>query len=250
MVDRLLILGGTAEAADLARRVAARFGEKVDLISSLAGRTGTVPDLPGRVRVGGFGGAAGLEEFLRAEKVTWVADATHPFAERISEHAYDACLRAGVFRLALRRPEWRRQAGDRWLEVDGLEQAAGVLPRFSRRCFLTVGPGGVGAFAGVAGVHFVVRLLAEPDAPLALPDHTVVTGRPPFGVDEETDLMREHRVDTLVARNSGGPTAAKLDAARALRLRMVLVRRPPVEPGPLAEGVGQVMEWLETQVTP
>jgi len=174
-MPRLLILGGTAEAAALARAVAG-----MDVVTSVAGRTAP-PRLPGRVRVGGFGGAAGLEEFLRREAVDAVVDATHPFAARISAHAAAACAAAAVPRLMLLRPEWQPVTGDCWIEAADMDDAAARLPGLGRRALLAVGRQELAAFAAVTGVEFVVRLLAE--APPPLPACRVVVGRGPFLVE-------------------------------------------------------------------
>ncbi|TAN66130.1 MAG: cobalt-precorrin-6A reductase [Magnetospirillum sp.] len=237
---RLLILGGTSEAAALARAIG--DGGEVEVISSLAGRAG-VPDLPGRIRVGGFGGAEGLEAYLRAEAIDRVVDATHPFAAHISAHAETACRAAGVPRLVLARPLWRREAGDRWIEVDGVAEAASRLPACGRRAFLTVGAGEVAGFAAVRGVWFLVRLLQAQALPLA--DSRVVTGRPPFSVEAEQALMREHAVDVLVAKASGGDaTFGKIAAARQLGLPVLMIRRPPSPPGDHVDSVAGAVRWL------
>ncbi len=236
---RVLILGGTAEAAALARAVAGR----VEVVSSLAGRAG-LPDLPGRVRVGGFGGAAGLEAYLRAEAIERVIDATHPFAARISAHAETACRAAGIPRLVLTRPEWPRWPEDRWTLVDSVAEAAARLPGLGRRAFITVGAGEVAGFAAVRGVWLLVRLLK--DEPLPLADYHVVTGRPPFSVEAEQALMQAHGIDVLVTKASGGDaTSAKIAAARLLGLPVLMIRRPPPPAGDSVDSVAAAATWLE-----
>ncbi len=242
-MPRLLILGGTAEAAALAHALAAAL-PGLDLVTSLAGRTAGVPRLPGRVRVGGFGGAAGLEEVLRADAVDAVVDATHPFAARISAHAEAACAAAAVPRLVLRRPEWRRVHGDRWVVADDMADAAARLPGLGRRAFLAIGRQELAAFAGVAGVELVVRLLAP--SPPPLPSCRVVVGRGPFAVADEIRLLRDHAVAVVVSKASGGEsTYAKIAAARALALPVLLVRRPPPPQGPAVEEVAAALAWVK-----
>jgi precorrin-6A/cobalt-precorrin-6A reductase len=239
--SKLLILGGTAEAAALARALDGRAG----VISSLAGRAG-IPDLPGRVRVGGFGGAAGLESFLRTEAIGRVIDATHPFAARISAQAETACTTLDIPRLMLRRPGWVRQPGDCWEEVADMAEAAERLPGLGRRAFLTVGAGEVAAFAPVPDVWFLVRLLTAETLPLG--DHAVVTGRPPFTEAAERALMAEHRIDVLVSKASGGSaTQAKIAAARHLGIPVVMIRRPAPPPGASVDSVAAAVDWLEDQ---
>ena len=237
---RVLILGGTAEAAALARALAARDG--VELVTSLAGRAG-IPDLPGTVRVGGFGGAAGLESYLRAERIDRVIDATHPFAARISAQAEAACRTAGVARLVLARPDWPRLPEDRWTLVDGIAEAAARLPDLGRRAFLTVGAGEVAGFAGVRGVWLLVRLLQDRVLPLA--DYRVIAGRPPFTIEAEQALMQDHAIHVLVTKASGGDaTSAKIAAARRLNLPVLMIRRPPPPGGESVVSMAAAVAWL------
>lgn len=240
--DRLLILGGTAEAVELAR-AALTLG--LDVTSSLAGRTVGRVDLPGRVRVGGFGGVDGLAAYLHAEGIAVVIDATHPFAATISAHARAACGRLELPRLQLRRPAWAPQPGDRWTVVATLAEAAARLPALGRRAFLTAGSGGLEAFAGCADLWFLARLIT---APAALPfAGEMIVARGPFTLAGELDLLRRHRIDVLVTKASGGAaTVAKLAAARQRGLPVLMVDRPAAEPGPLVTSVAEAVAWLAT----
>ena len=241
----LLILGGTGEAAALARGALVRFGDNLMVTTALAGRTRHPGPLPGRVRIGGFGGAAGLAGYLVEHEVDRLIDATHPFAARIARAARLAAERAGVARLVLRRPAWRRHPLDRWIEVDSVEAAALLVGRIGRRAWLTVGAGAVAPFAQATGVRFVVRLIDPPREPLPLGLHEIVLGRGPFSVIEERRLLQRHAIDVLVCKASGGAaTEAKLIAARELGLPVIMVRRPAAEPGPYAESVEAALDWL------
>jgi precorrin-6A/cobalt-precorrin-6A reductase len=248
MVERLLILGGTTEAAALARRAVAAFDDRLQVTTSLAGRLAPPRGLAGRVRIGGFGGVAGLLEALRELRIDLVVDATHPFAAVISANAADACAQAGVPRLMLIRPPWRPEPGDRWLEVDSLATAAEALPGLARRAFLTVGSGGIDAFRAVAGVWFLVRLFEPPARSLPRTDFRVVIDRPPFTVEGERALFAEHRIDTLVSKQSGGPTDAKLAAARETGARVVMVRRPAAPAGERVETVDGALAWIGRRI--
>ena len=240
-IATLLILGGTAEAAELASACADRPELKV--ISSLAGRT-RAPDLPpGEVRIGGFGGAAGLTRFLAERGIDRVIDATHPFAARIGAHAEQACRALRVPRLRLLRPPWTRAPGDNWVEVADLAEAARRLPELGRRAFLTVGHQDLGAFAGL-DLWFLVRTIEHPGV-LPLRDAQWLAGRGPFILADELALLRAHAIDVLVSKASGGSaTYAKLAAARQLGLPVVMVRRPPAPPGPVADSVAAALAWL------
>ncbi|MBQ0825869.1 cobalt-precorrin-6A reductase [Streptomyces tagetis] len=229
MPPHVLILGGTTEARRLAAALAERPGVRVT--TSLAGRVGTPAPLPGEVRVGGFGGADGLAAWLRDRRVDALVDATHPFAASITAHASAAAAATGVPAVILRRPGWRPGPGDHWHPAGSLADAAALLPALGRRIFLTTGRLGLAAFAHLDGAHFLARSVEPPEPPLP-PDTEILLARGPFDVAGETALLRAHRIDVLVTKDSGGDaTAAKLTAARALALPVVVVRRPPPPPG-------------------
>ena len=242
---RILILGGTGEAVALAAGAQARWGERVTIITSLAGRTSD-PVLPeGEVRVGGFGGSDGLASYIRAAGIDAVVDATHPFARQISEHARLSCDATGKPRLSLLRPNWVERPGDRWHHVAEAAAGARLLPQLGRRAFLAVGLRGLAAFSSVQGVWFLVRLIERPPAPLPLGGHEVLIARGPFDRDAERDLFLRHRIDVLVTKASGGQsTEAKIEAARDLGLPVVMLRRPPPEPGATVDSVSAALRWL------
>lgn len=242
----VVILGGTEQARLLAAGLAARPGVRV--VSTLAGRVAS-PRLPaGEVRIGGFGGPGGLAEWLRRERVEAIVDATHPFAERISASAQEAARLAGVPLLMLRRPGWTAGPGDDWRRVSSLDEAARLLPGTGRRAFLTTGRQGLPAFAGVAGVWFLIRCVDPPDPPLP-PDLELLLARGPYTVDGELALMSEHRVDVLVTKDSGGSaTAAKLEAARRLGLPVIVVQRPAAPEVLTVETVEEALSWLDSAV--
>ncbi|MEU6513930.1 cobalt-precorrin-6A reductase [Streptomyces sp. NPDC046978] len=229
MSPHVLILGGTAEARELAASLVSRPGVRVT--TSLAGRVSRPGALEGEVRVGGFGGAGGLADWLRAHRVDALVDATHPFATGITANATRAASATRVPAVVLRRPGWSAVPGDRWHDVASLEEAAALLPALGRRVFLTTGRLGLAAFADLAGIHFVVRSVDPPEPPMP-PDTRVLSARGPFTVEDETALLVEHRIDVLVTKDSGGAaTAAKLTAARDHGLPVVMVRRPPLPDG-------------------
>jgi precorrin-6A/cobalt-precorrin-6A reductase len=241
----LLILGGTGEAAALAGGALVRFGDAMTVTTALAGRTRHPGPIAGMVRIGGFGGAAGLAAYLIDHRIDRLIDATHPFAAEISRAGRLAAERTAVPRLALLRPPWRRHPLDRWIEVDSIAAAAMLVGRVGRRAWLTVGAGAVPAFTRVSDVRCVVRLIDPPREKLPLPFHEVVVGRGPFGVVEERRLIEHHAIDVLVCKASGGSaTEAKLIAARELGLPVIMVRRPPPEPGPAVDTVEAALDWL------
>ncbi|MFF9771990.1 cobalt-precorrin-6A reductase [Streptomyces sp. NPDC014636] len=243
MPAHVLILGGTTEARRLAADLAARPGIRVT--TSLAGRVARPGAVAGEVRIGGFGGAQGLADWLRTHHVDALVDATHPFAEDITANAVLAAAAGGVPTVVLRRPGWRPGPGDRWYDVPSLAGAAEALPGLGRRVFLSTGRLGLAAFAHLADLHFVVRSVDPPEPPMP-PQTELVLARGPFTVADETQLLRAHRVGVLVTKDSGGEaTAAKLTAARNLHLPVVVVRRPPLPPDAAAvPDVAGVLRWL------
>ncbi|QDO02333.1 cobalt-precorrin-6A reductase [Streptomyces sp. S1A1-8] len=226
MSPHVLVLGGTTEARRLAAELAARPGVRVT--TSLAGRVSRPGALDGDVRVGGFGGADGLARWLREHRVDAVVDATHPFAAAITANAARAATATGIPAVVLRRPGWTPGPDDRWHWAGSLPEAAALLPSLGRRVFLTTGRLGLAAFAHLSELHFLVRTVEPPEPPMPQ-DMEVLLTRGPFTPDEEQTLLRAHRVDVLVTKDSGGEaTAAKLTAARDLALPVVVVRRPPL----------------------
>ena len=221
----VLILGGTAEARALA---AALVGDGVRVVSSLAGRVRD-PALPvGEVRVGGFGGVDGLAAWIADHAVTAVVDATHPFASTMTVHAVAACAATDVPLVVLRRLGWPPEPG--WVWADSIEDAAVLLTSLGERVFLTTGRTSLAAFAEL-DLEFLVRCVDPPAGPLPR-RATVLLDRGPFTVVGERALLREHRIDVLVTKDSGGPlTSAKLEAAREEGVRVLVVRRPPLPDG-------------------
>jgi len=236
---KLLILGGTGEAALLARHLADR--PNLETISSLAGRIADPVLPPGAVRVGGFGGVDGLAAYLAAERIDAIVDATHPFAARMSAHAAEACGRMKLPLLAFVRPAWTPEPSDRWLPVPDMAAAAALC---QGRVFLTVGRQELAPFAGSAA-WFLIRAIDPPEG--ALPaHHELMLKRGPFGLADEIDLLRRHRIDLIVSKNSGGPaTYAKIAAARALGLPVVMVERPARPMTDQADTLDAVAAWLD-----
>ncbi|WP_328466305.1 cobalt-precorrin-6A reductase [Streptomyces sp. NBC_00448] len=243
----VLVLGGTAEARELAGVLVAMGTVRVT--SSLAGRV-AAPRLPqGTVRIGGFGGTEGMTRWLRDHSVDALVDATHPFAETISAHAAEAAARTGVPLLALRRPGWTPGPGDRWHPAASLAQAAEMLPGIASRVFLTTGRTGLAAFAGLDDLWFLVRSVDPPEG--VVPRRMeVLLDRGPYTVEGERAVLREHRIGVVVTKDSGGAaTAAKLVAAREAGLPVVVVRRPRGVVGvEVAEDVERAARWVRERM--
>lgn len=244
---KVLILGGTGVARALSRLVA----DQPDLegMVSLAGRTAKPAAQPLPVRRGGFGGARGLEKFLRAGEYDALVDATHGFAQRISVNAVNAATAAGVPRLCLLRPAWVAGDGDNWRRVADEAEAAGALPD-GARAFLALGAGRLEAFAELYGVWRLVRVVDPPVAPVLLGPHRFIVGRGPFSVEDEAALLARHRISHIVCRNSGTRGArAKLEAARVAQIPVVMIAPPPLPPEPRVNDPQAAMDWLLTTLS-
>jgi precorrin-6A/cobalt-precorrin-6A reductase len=243
-IRRLLILAGTTEAARIARSTVDTFGNRIEVISSFAGRLHTPPAVSGDVRVGGFGGAEGMADYLRTEKIDGVIDATHPFAADISHHGAAACRITGTPRLMVVRPPWQPTPGDNWICAPDLQNAARLSAENTRRAFLATGSGSASHFSGLTTVRFLVRVFEPPERPLPIDDYMVVVARPPFTVDREVALMRAFEIEALVCKQSGGPTDAKLAAARELKIPVIMVQRPPIPDGAVVNSVDHTIQWV------
>lgn len=220
---KVLILGGTREATELAKNLHNDGGWAVT--TSLAGRTKEPAPVEGNIRIGGFGGAEGLAKFIRENGFSKVIDATHPFAKTISENAIRACRETGTELEIRRRPAWEKQADDQWIEVGSLEEAAGLLPK-GERVFLALGRQYLDAFEKRTDCHFIIRMVDEPQAPLNFTSYEVIAAKPSNDPDEEASLFRQTGISHIVCRNSGGDGAyAKIVAARQLGLPVIMIGR-------------------------
>ncbi|MGW1738480.1 cobalt-precorrin-6A reductase [Nocardia sp. NPDC001965] len=245
---RILLLGGTGEARELARLLT---GEREhEIVSSLAGRVSDPIRPVGEVRIGGFGGVAGLRKWLRENRTQLVVDATHPFAATMTAHAAQATAQLGIPMIRLSRPGWTAGPGDRWYRVPDLAAAARRSAELGERILLTIGRQGVEAFTGYPRPWYLVRVIDPPTGALP-PRHEILSTRGPFTVEEESALLTGHRIDVMVTKDSGGrATAAKLTAARAAGIPVVVVDRPPVPAGVTVVGtVDEAREVLSAWAT-
>jgi precorrin-6A/cobalt-precorrin-6A reductase len=239
----ILILGGTAEARQLA---AALVAAGIDVVSSLAGRVSN-PQLPaGRVRIGGFGGVDGLIEYAERQHAFAVVDATHPFAATISANAVRATSRTGIPLVRLQRPGWRAHPASRswtWVADAGAARAAAES---ARRPFLTIGRQSLQDFCSWADRDVLVRLVDPPSTPI--PDRwTILTSRGPYTNQGEFQILHEYGIDVLISKDSGGThTMAKLDAAGDLGIPVVIIARPELPPATVVGTVAEAVAWCRS----
>jgi precorrin-6A/cobalt-precorrin-6A reductase len=241
-IPRLLILGGTGESVALAEALHAQGN--IDVITSLAGRTRDPRLPPGALRVGGFGGVSGLIDYLAQEKIDLLIDATHPFAAQMSAHAVTAAQARAVPLLRLMRPAWGQEPGDAWIAVADMRQAAEHCR--GKRVLLAIGQKDLAAFARVVGAFFVARMIEKPKETPPFGDLEIILSRGPFVLEDELRLIEEKRIELIVAKNSGGDAGyAKIAAARAARIPVVMVERPKAPgSGEIVPDVAAALAWI------
>jgi precorrin-6A/cobalt-precorrin-6A reductase len=240
---RVLILGGTGDAVELATRAAEL--PSVEIITSLAGRTRQPKILVGDTRIGGFGGISGLKDYLLEHCIDLLIDATHPFAAQISFNAVTAALELNIPHLMVTRPVWKPVAEDNWIEVKSNTEAAAVLPELAQRIFLTIGRQELATFAHLHDLWFLMRMIDSPQPDTPMPPGKLLLERGPFSLDEERSLLQQYEIGAIVSKNSGGDaTYAKIMAARELKIPMVMVQRPPIPAGDRVLDVESALQWL------
>jgi precorrin-6A/cobalt-precorrin-6A reductase len=241
---RILILGGTSEARELGKLLAA--DSRFEPVLSLAGRTRAPAVQPVTTRVGGFGGVDGLVRWLDHERMEAVVDATHPYAVNISANAVAATRALGLPLGSIVREPWQPVDGDDWKAVTNAENAASALGDEPRRVLLTVGRLELAEFAAAPQHDYIARTI-DPAGDIALPPRIAfIAERPPFSLEAETALMQRERIDVLVSKNSGSPeTYAKIAAARALGIPVVMIDRPHKPAGTPLPNAAAALHWLE-----
>ncbi|MGH1447453.1 MAG: cobalt-precorrin-6A reductase [Cognatishimia sp.] len=242
MAQHLLILGGTTEASALAQTVA---DQGIRATFSYAGRVANPRQQPVPTRNGGFGGAEGLARYIRDHNISHVIDATHPFAAQMSWNAFHACTETGTPLTALTRPAWQAEPGDDWQHVPDIDAAVAALNTPAERIMLALGRMHLEAFAAQPQHHYVLRLVDAPSETPGLPHHTVTVARGPFKTADDIALFKTHVIDRIVCKNAGGRGAeAKIHAARALGLPILMIDRPNLPQRTECATPDAVMTWL------
>jgi precorrin-6A/cobalt-precorrin-6A reductase len=221
-MKRVLLLGGTREALLIARELGPQH------IYSLAG-LGKVPtDLICAVRVGGFGGIAGLAQFIRDENIDVVVDATHPYAAQISANAAAAAQQSRIPYWALLRPGWQPQAGDDWRDVYNWQAIVAALADF-KHPFFTLGREPLAHLDEIPESQFwTIRCL---DAAPGNNRTNIIGARGPFTLGGERDLFAANNFDVVISKNSGSiATEPKLQIARERGLPVLILQRPALPP--------------------
>ncbi len=244
---RVLILGGTGDAVELAAQAAQI--STIEVITSLAGRTRHPIAPSGSTRVGGFGGADGLTAYLRESQIDLLIDATHPFAAQMSWNAATAATAANIPHLMLIRPAWTKVTDDRWIEVVSVDAAAKAIPPDITRVFLTIGRQQLAPFVPLTNTWFLLRSIDPPASELMLPNGKLILDRGPFTLENERSLLLDYRIEAIVSKNSGGDaTYSKIIAARELNIPVIMVDQPPMPPGERVTDVSSALRWLQQHI--
>ena len=245
---RILLLGGSTEASALAKLLAA--DSRFEATLSFAGRTAAPRAQPIATRSGGFGGVDGLARYLRGERIDVLIDATHPFASQMSRNAIEAAAITGTPLLAVERPAWERQPGDEWIAAPDMATAVAALGPAPRVVFSGIGSLALHELAAAPQHTYIVRLIDKPATPPALPNLVFIQARGPFSTEDDIALFKEHRVEAVLAKNSGGDaTYSKIAAARALKLPVAMVERPYIPPRPTVATAEDAMIWLGRHIS-
>ena len=238
-MKKILILGGTADAVRLAKELS----NQAEIIYSLAGRTRN-PNLPDcDARTGGFGGVDGLAVYLSENNIEAVVDATHPYAAQMAANAAAACETAGVNRAKYLRPPWQAEDGDTWVSAKDYKAATDLFNDLGDRVFLSTGSQNLDAFATLKDKFFLVRAVEQPEKPIPFDIFTLLLARGPFDRSGETMLLAKYDIQVVVSKNSGGPLAAKLLAARDRKTPVIMIDRPQPPDGDVFDSVEKIIDW-------
>ncbi len=244
-MKRLLILGGTGDAAKLATEASKLPGQlsEIEVVYSLAGRT-RKPNLPDcETRTGGFGGPEGLASYLKDARIDLVIDATHPFAATMAAHAAAACTQTTTPRVKFCRSAWK-SSEIRWISVQSYEEAAQKLSPLGKRVFLSIGTKDLDAFSALSEKWFLIRAVEEPALPIPLLSHNILLERGPFDEAHERTLLVSYQIDVLISKNSGGTPAVKLQAAHDLGIPIVMIEQPAMPDGEVVGSTEETVDWL------
>ncbi|BAU65052.1 cobalt-precorrin-6x reductase [Stanieria sp. NIES-3757] len=240
---RVLILGGTGEASQLAVKASAIEG--IEVILSLAGRTSQPAKINVKTRIGGFGGIESLVNYLKNNAIALLIDATHPYAAQISFNAATAAQICNIPHLILVRPPWQHTKQDYWIEVENLQAAADLVPTLAKRVFLTIGKQELSTFAHLKDIWFLMRMIDPPTPDKLISKGEILLAKGTFAVAEEIELLKKYQIQAIISKNSGGEaTYAKIIAARELRLPVVMVKRPVIPESERVTDVESALTWL------
>lgn len=224
--QKILIMGGTREAADLAAKL---HQQGHDVSTSLAGRTEAPSTLLGTIRIGGFGGTDGLINWLTDNNIDRIIDATHPFAKQISINVKHASSRLNLPLETIFRPSWKPLPGDQWISVHSELEARDFLPK-DARAFLALGRQHISGFAMREDIFFLLRMVDQPEDSLSFSQYDLIVGKPSENWHDEFALLKKFQISHVISRNSGGDISyAKIKAARELGIPVIMIERGEID---------------------
>lgn len=241
-MKNILILGGTSEARDLSILVRK---ENIKAVISYAGVVKKIAKQPLPKRTGGFGGADGLAEYIINEKITHLIDATHPFANTISENAILAAKKTGVLFTTLERDPWEPEAGDHWTTVKTIESAINLLNGPPERVFLAIGRQEIKGFFRNRHHFYLLRMIEDTPINFEIPDFEVIHDKGPFKYEADKQILLKYNITKIISKNSGGSgSRAKIEAARDLNIPVIMIERPSVSPRSIFNNPDEVLKWI------
>jgi len=230
----ILLVGGTSETASLAAALVAA-GYAV-LVSQATEVDLDLPEGGVQVRRGRLD-RHGFRRLFQERGIEAVVDASHPFARLLRRELLWACASAEVPRVRFERPSVPVDHEVEW--VDTHQDAARAAVAHGTPILLTTGSRFLSPYrieASVRGIPLRARILPGEESRQAcrasgFPLEHVEFARGPFDVAATCRLLERWRIGVLVAKDGGAASglAERLEAARSLGVRVVLVRRPPEE---------------------
>lgn len=250
----ILVLYGTREARELISLLSAR-GHRV-IAAAATEYGGALAGQGGAVEVFTLPPDEGaLERLVLQKKVSLVIDATHPFPGQLSAAAGRVCQKNSIANIRFEREETKLPDHSLIHPVDSWSEAANKAAELGNTIFLTTGSNNLELFLkepAVRGKRVVVRVLPEQKVirkcqDLGLSPKDIVGLQGPFSVKFNRAIFQAYKTDVIVTRDSGreSGTDTKIEAALALKLPVVLIRRKPTGENCVVRSFEQVLELLQ-----
>ena len=241
-VLRLAVIAGTSEATDLIAAL-----PEQDSVTAFAATEYGKTILEGQhcmVRVGRLD-ADGFRFALRGMDA--VIDASHPFAQVVTETVRQGCaeMELPYFRLGRQKMTYDYS---RVIRVESKEQAAACLAAIPGNILLTTGVNTLSFYEKAIpdfSTRGWARILDTPDSRRAAADSKahLIFAIPPFSKEDTLELLEKYHIAVLVSKDSGrrGGVAEKMDAAKQMDIPVVLLGAPEEE----VHTISQVLESLD-----
>jgi precorrin-6A/cobalt-precorrin-6A reductase len=254
---KVLIIGGTREARELAARLSKVAGLEVHVTVATEYGGDCLADYPQlQVHQGRLDQEA-MTVMLQRFAVKLVVDASHPFATAVSLHASRAASVNGIPYLRLERPV-TPAGGPGIIAVPDFESAARRVAAMSGNILLTIGSNHLEVFTRLVPDfqrRLYVRVLPVSVAlqkceALGLTARNILAMQGPFSEAWNREMLRYCNAAVLVTKDSGaaGGGETKLSAARDLKIPVALVTRPRSGGQPTVASVTEAVEWVNRKI--